>query len=72
MSSTLNVEIKMLALTHCPTKKIVSWALRRLTSEFGMGSGRSISLQRPAKYYIKFLDSLKVKRKMFLVTLIDH
>jgi len=46
-----------------------------LTSEFGMGSGRSISLQRPAKYYIKLKvaklssGSLKSEEKVHPVKL---
>ena len=37
------------ATTYFPTTRAVSSALRLLTTEFGMGSGRTTSLQSPEK-----------------------
>ncbi len=46
-----------LAMTHCPIKKIVSWALMRFTSLFGMGRGGTTSLQSPRNFFLQKLKN---------------
>ena len=48
---------KTLASAYFPTQKYaVSWAMKSLTAEFGMGSGIPSSLWTPRKYVKYIID----------------
>ena len=56
---------KTLASAYFPTQGYaVSWAMKRLTSEFGMGSGVPASLWTPRKFFKYIID--REKRGFFI------
>ncbi len=56
-------EFLTLASTYFPTQKYaVSWAMKSLTAEFGMGSGVASSLWTPRKWCVHYVYKYIIDR----------